>query len=87
MQNMMNFVVIALLLISTSSCTTYTAAARDVERCHYAIADPHTGTYKEAIDANRENYFVNKPHCDEQFDQLGIDKPTVWEKMFPNEQE
>ena len=87
MQNMMKFVAIALLLIFTSSCETYRSGTRDVERCHYSIADPNTGTYKDAIDANRENYFVNKPHWDEQFDQLGIDRPTIWERMFPEEQE
>jgi len=66
--------VILSLVIFISSCSFYSAATRDADRCIYAIADPDKGTVAEAVFANEVNFKVNKPHCDDQFDQLGIPK-------------
>ena len=70
----MKLVVIVSLVIFTSSCTWYGATTRDIDRCIYSTADPNSGTVEQAVRANAENYFVNKPHCNDQFNQLGIKK-------------
>jgi len=66
-------VVIVSLVIFISSCSFYGSNTRDVDRCVYAIANPITGTVNDAVFANEVNFKVNKPHCDDQFDQLGIE--------------
>ena len=78
---MIKIVAISLLALSMSSCATYKASTRDVDRCEYAVVNPETGTIKEAIDANYKNWHINKPHCDKQFDQLGIEDEN--KKLFP----
>lgn len=69
---MIKIVVICLSMSFISSCSTYEAIERDVDRCIYSMVDPDKGTVKGAIDANLQNWYVNSPHCNAQFDQLGI---------------
>ena len=70
---MMKLVVVCLFATLLSSCAWYGSVDRGdylLIPCAYALADPNSGTVKEAIEANEENWFINQPECDAKFDEL-----------------
>ena len=73
---MMKLVGICLLVTSLSSCISfYDSAYRDADRCTYTMIDPSSkdpGSLRKAIEANEENWKVNKPDCDRIFEDLGL---------------
>ena len=73
-KNITKIVAIFVLSLFTTSCISfYTSSTRDVDRCVIAAVNPKVGTVKDAIDANYENWVVNIPHCNDQFDTLDIE--------------
>lgn len=71
---MMKSVLISLFVILLSSCsyTPSTTARSDIitEPCHIEAVDPNTGTVKDAIEANEDNWYIYKPICTEKFKQI-----------------
>ena len=62
----------AMLLLSSCSYTPSTTARSSIitEPCEIATVDPQTGTIKEVIEANEDNFYKNKPICDKKFEQI-----------------
>lgn len=80
---MMRIALISLLVILLSSCSyTPSTTARSsiiTEPCTIAVVSPDTGTVRQLIEANEENYYINKPICDQKFEQINkyddVNKP------------
>lgn len=71
---MIKIALISSLVILLSSCSyTPSTTARSAiitEPCAIAVVSPETGTVKEVIEANEDNYYINKPICDKKFEQI-----------------
>jgi len=77
---------LAIFLASSCSYTPSTTARSDIitEECYIAVVDPETGTCIEVIDANEENWKVNKPICKEKFIQINKydESKEAWWEIF-----
>ena len=70
---MIKIVLICLSVTLLSSCiSVYDNSLRDSNRCVISAVDPKTGTLKQAIEANEENYKVNIPDCNRIFNNLDL---------------
>ena len=71
---MIKIALISLFVILLSSCTyTPSTTARSsiiTESCDIEVVNPDTGTIRELIEANEDNYYKNKPICDKKFEQI-----------------
>ena len=84
---MTKIALISLLVILLSSCSyTPSTTARSsiiTEPCTISVVSPENGTVRELIEANEENYYINKPICDKKFEQINkyddVNKP--WWRM------
>lgn len=71
---MKNVVISLFVILLLSSCTyipsTTARSSIITDPCEIAIVDPETGTIKQVIEANEDNYYKNKPICDKKFEQI-----------------
>jgi hypothetical protein len=69
------------ILLSSCTYTPSTTARSSIitEPCEIATVSPENGTVRELIEANEENYLINKPICDKKFEQINkyddVNKP------------